>query len=183
MIRIFKLKYPKIIILILMIVFSYFLFSNNAIASYISKIGDFGYFGIFLGGILFSLGFTSPIAVGLFLTINPVNIYAAALLGGAGALISDLLIFKFIKISFEDEFEKLRRNKAIYRIERLINNSLGKRIKVYIMYIFSGIIIASPLPDEMGVIMLAGLTKIKPQILAISSFILNTLGIYIILLI
>ena len=49
------------------------------------------------------------------------------------------------------------------------------------MYAFVGILIASPLPDEIGVIMLAGLTKINFKILAIISFILNTLGILIIL--
>jgi uncharacterized membrane protein YdjX (TVP38/TMEM64 family) len=49
------------------------------------------------------------------------------------------------------------------------------------MYAFAGILIASPLPDEAGVIMLAGLTKIKTWALAIISIILNTIGILIML--
>jgi len=48
---------------------------------------------------------------------------------------------------------------------------------------YLGILIASPLPDEAGVIMLAGLTKIKSNVFAILSFSLNTAGILILLLI
>ena len=50
------------------------------------------------------------------------------------------------------------------------------------MYAFAGILIASPLPDEAGVTMLAGLTKISVKSLALISFILNTLGIIILLI-
>ena len=41
--------------------------------------------------------------------------------------------------------------------------------------------IATPLPDEMGVSMLAGLTTIKPWRLAIISFILHALAVSVIL--
>ena len=51
------------------------------------------------------------------------------------------------------------------------------------MYAVAGLIIASPLPDEAGIILLAGLTKIKASILAPISLAMNTLGILILLLI
>ncbi len=178
---IFKFKYPKIMILIIMIVLSYFIFSNPSISNYLSRLGSLGYLGIFLGGILFAFGFTAPLSVGLFISLNPSNIWIAGMTGGFGALISDLFIFKFIKISFKDEFNRLSKTRALKSIGLMIHNSLGERIKVYLMYVFAGILIASPLPDEIGVIMLAGLTKINFKVLAILSFILNTLGIIIIL--
>lgn len=179
--RLFKFKYPKIMLLIVMIVLSYLIFRNPSISNYLSHLGSLGYLGIFIGGILFAFGFTAPFSVGLFILLAPSNIWIAGIVGGFGALISDLLIFRFIKVSFESEFKRLRKTKAIRGMEYLIQRSVGERIKVYLMYTFAGILIASPLPDEIGVIMLAGLTKINFRVLAILSFILNTLGILIIL--
>ena len=54
-------------------------------------------------------------------------------------------------------------------------------LKKYFVPVLAGFIIASPLPDEIGVIMLAGLTKIKIGILVVLSLILNTLGILVLL--
>ena len=179
--KLFKFKYPKIILLLITIVLSYFIFRNPFISDYLSHIGTLGYLGVFLGGILFAFGFTAPFSVGLFISLNPSNIWFAGIIGGFGALIADLLIFKFIKFSFKDEFNRLKKTKTLRSIGFLIQRSLGTKIKLYIMYVFAGILIASPLPDEMGVIMLAGLTKINFKILAIISLILNTLGILIVL--
>jgi len=49
------------------------------------------------------------------------------------------------------------------------------------MYLFAGLFIASPLPDEAGVIILAGPTKLSTKALSVISFILNSLGILVIL--
>lgn len=179
--KLFKFKYPKIMLLLLVIVFSYFIFRNPSISNYLSHLGNLGYLSIFIGGILFAFGFTAPFSVGLFISVAPSNIWIAGIIGGFGALISDLLIFKLIKFSFTEEFKRLSKTKGMKSIVLLIQRSLGVKIKVYLMYVFAGILIASPLPDEIGVIMLAGLTKINFKILAIISFILNTLGILIIL--
>jgi len=132
---------------------------------------------------LFAFGFTAPFSVGFFISLNPSNIWIAGLIGGLGALVSDLIIFHTIKLSFEDEFKKLRNSRSIVRIMNLFERSVNEKIKVYLMYAFAGILIASPLPDEAGVTMLAGLTKISAKNLAITSFLLNTLGIIVILMI
>jgi len=51
----------------------------------------------------------------------------------------------------------------------------------FFLYIIAAILIASPLPDEAGITILAGLTKIKAYAVAIISIILNTIGILILL--
>lgn len=181
--RLFKLKYPKTILLILCIFAAYIIFSNSAITEIISHSGSFGYLGSFIAGLFFSFGFTTPFSIGYFLQLNPENILVNALIGGFGAMISDLFIFSVIRFSFLDEFNKLEKTKPIKYISNLIDKSFGHKIKSYLLYIFAGIIIASPLPDEVGVTMLAGLSKIKPISLGILSFIFNSLGILIILLI
>ncbi len=80
-----------------------------------------------------------------------------------------------------DEFQKLESTHPAKKLNQLINKSIPHKIKIYLIYLFAGVIIASPLPDELGVTMLAGLTHIKPIPFAIISFITNSLGIAIIL--
>lgn len=180
--RIFlNFRYKKILLLFLSIIASYLIFSNLKVADYVSSLNSFGYLGVFIAGLFFAFGFTSPISAGFFITLNPENIWLAGILGGLGALISDMIIFKFIRFSFMDEFQRLKKTSIIKKVSMLIDETFGHKIKIYIMYAFAGIFIASPLPDEAGVIMLAGLTKIKANILAIISFVLNTAGILILL--
>src|SRR3989338_2833810 len=175
----FKFRYPKLAILLLCFFVSFYIFSNPLVKNKI-QLAD-NYLGMFIAGIFFSFGFTAPFSVGYFLTLDPQNIFIAAFIGGLGALLSDLLIFKIIKLSFIDEFNRLKKTKAIKEINYLLSQKPLARFKNYMLFALAGFIIASPLPDELGASMLAGLTKIKTHVLAIISFIMNTLGIFILL--
>jgi hypothetical protein len=179
----FGYKYPKLTGLVLAIILAYVIFSNPFVAGFISGLGNWGYLGVFITGLFFSFGFTSPFAAGFFITLNPGNIWLAAFLGGFGAMLSDLFIFNIIRFSFMDEFKRLERTKVLKRVEHYFENGLAKKIKIYLLYVFAGFLIASPLPDEAGVIILAGLSRIKQSTLAVISLICNTLGILVLLLI
>jgi hypothetical protein len=176
-----RFKYPKLFFLVLSIIAAYIIFQNPAVSEYVSSLGKFGYLTTFFAGMLFAFGFSAAIAVGFFITINPGNIYLAALIAGVGALLSDMIIFRFIKISFEEEFNNLKESYLLRKISELSRKHIGVKLTSYFVYAFAGIMIASPLPDEVGVILLAGLTKVKQKILAIISFVLNTAGIFLIL--
>jgi len=179
--RLFKLKYPKILTLIEFALLAYIIFSDPFFAEYVKELHQYGYYSMFFFGSLFTFGFTTSFAIGYFITYTPANIWLAGLIGGMGAMIGDLVIFKFVKFSFEEEFKKIKREKITREVDHLIKRAVGRKIKHYLMYAFAGIIIASPLPDEAGVVMITGLTEIKPITLAIISFIFNTLGILIFL--
>lgn len=174
--------YPKLTALVVCIILAYFLFSNSSTQTYVSHLGNYGYLGVFIAGMLFAFGFTAPFSVGFFISLNPSNIWIAGIIGGLGALMSDLIIFHTIKFSFEDEFKKLRNSKTFVRVIRSIERKVNEKIRIYLMYVFAGILIASPLPDEVGVTMLVGLTMISAKTLAPISFVLNTLGILILLM-
>lgn len=180
--RLFRFKYPKIALWIIFIIAAYFVFSNPSIQNFINNNEFDGYLYVFIFGALFTFGFTTPFSIGFFLTYNPENILLSAIIGGIGAVFFDLAIFRLIRFSFMDEFRKLEKEKEFSKISNLFRIKLSRKIKVYLTYVFAGIIIASPLPDEMGVSMLAGLTKIKTFTLAVLSFIFNTLGILVMLL-
>lgn len=179
--RLSNFKYPKTLSLIIAIILAYAIFKDPQVESFVLNLGNLSYLGVFIGGMLFAFGFTAPFAVGFFITLNPSNILLAGVIGGFGAFIADMLIFKFIRFSFGNEFRRLEKTKSIKSVGRLIDRYLGHKIKLYLLYAFSGIAIASPLPDELGVLLLAGFTKINIKILAMLSFILNTIGILIVL--
>lgn len=175
--KLFKFRYQKSTILILMIVSAYYIFSNPNAQRFVNELGNYSYLGSFIAGIFFAFGFLTPFAVGFFLTASAENIFLTALIGGFGAMIADLTIFKIIRLSFMDEFKRLEKTELFLLIKKLVFSKILHKIRIYLLYAFVGIVIASPLPDEIGVSMLAGLTKIKISVLAIISFGLNTLGI------
>ena len=180
--KLFKFKYPKVALLILAIIFSYAIFADQSIQQKIENLDSLKYAGIFIAGFFFSFGFTTPFAVGFFITSNPSNILLAAVIGGLGAALADLTIFKIIRFSFMDEFKKIENTKLIKRIIKEIESEIPKKFRVYLLYAFSGIVIASPLPDEFGVTMLAGLSNIKTIKLIAVSYFCNTIGILVMLI-
>jgi len=178
--RLFHFKYPKLVIFLLCIILAYIIFTNKNIAQYI-PLTSTGYLTAFIGGLLIAFGFSAPFGVGFLISSSPTSILLGTLIAAIGATISDLLIFKFIKISFMNEFKELEKTKTIQKIEKIIKKNKFILIKHYLLYVFAGILIATPLPDEVGVSMLAGLTTIKPKKLAIISFILHSIAIFLIL--
>jgi hypothetical protein len=181
--RLFKFRYPKLMLLVVFSTVAYYIFSSPAVKNLVQNLDGFGYLGAFIAGMFFSFGFSTPFSIGFFIVSNPPNIYLASVIGGLGALIADLFIFKIIRFTFMDEFERLEKTAPIKKINYLLSTRFISKIKIYVLYVFAGIIIASPLPDELGVSMLAGLTRIKIHTLAIISFIMNSVGIFVILLI
>jgi len=141
----------------------------------IFHLGSFGYVGAFIGGILFVSTFTVSIGTTLLLllaeTVHPIGI---GLIAGIGAVVGDLVIFQYI-----------RNRGMISEIKHLVEYFGGDKIKhlIHTKYfswtlpVLGAIIIASPLPDEMGV-GLMGISKLKTSQFILLSFVLNAIGIF-----
>ena len=173
-----RLKYPKFLLLLITFLIAYLLFYGRNFPSLNNFIISSGYFGTFLTGIMYTYGFTAAPATFIFLILaKHQNIYAAALIGGLGALLSDLIIFKLIRVSFADEVEKLSKEKIFVNI----NNRMPNAFKKNLFPVLAGFIIASPLPDEIGVSLMAAITSISTKAFFVVSYILNTAGIFAIL--
>jgi len=80
-----------------------------------------------------------------------------------------------------DEFKKLEKEKLIKKIDGEIEKEVGPKLFHYLAYVFAGLVISSPLPDELGVMILSGLTKIKTIPFMIISFTFNTFGVLVML--
>lgn len=179
--KLVSFKHPKLFLFILSILLAYYIFSRPEVSDFIFYLDEISYLGIFIAGIFIAFGFSAPFAVGFFITAQPQNLVLAVILGGLGAMTGDILIFKSIKFSFMNEFKELKREKVIKKIREIVQKHTPLLIKHYLLYVFAGFIIATPLPDEVGVSMLAGLTTIEPKKLAAISFVLHTIAIFLIL--
>ncbi len=177
-----KLKHPKTSLLIISIILAYILFTQESFQPIIEQLTKFSYLGALIAGFFFSLGFTASFSLGYFLISSPQNIIIAAILGGVGATISNLILLKTFQTYFLKEFREIENTKSLKFLIHLFKNHLPTKIRIYLLYAFIGIVIASPIPNEIGIMMIASLHHIKKHNFAILSFILNVIGIYVIFL-
>ncbi len=178
-------QYPKLCLLCGSFILAYVLYQIGALDWFGHALNGHGYASMFLGGMLFSYGFTAPFGIGIFVEMgHEVHPLIAAPLAGIGALLSDLFIFSIVRYSaFHDEIHKIQFSRPMIWIRSILHHeSVSDRMRNYILWAFAGIIIGSPLPDEFGVMLLGSATELKGRQLAILCFTLNTIGIFVILL-
>ncbi len=172
------MKYKKFKSLGLIYILTFFLFgglSNLIPESFI----EWGYLGIFISGILYVFSFTAPIATALILIFSTnKSIIILSLIAGIGSLVGDIVIFHFIRVSFGDEIKELSNHKfSLFTLGKI-----PQRYRKYLAYIIGAFFIATPLPDEIGVTILASSKEVKLKYFGIISYILNTAGIFLIIL-
>jgi membrane protein DedA with SNARE-associated domain len=132
----------------------------------------------FIAGIFFTSIFTSaPATVALAEIAKTNSIFVVAFFGGLGSLLGDLFLFKFIR------HHVTRDIKYILSLIKLEERWLQRahhlhelKIFKFLLTFLGAIIIASPLPDELG-LMIWGLSHTKTRTVVILSFILNFIGI------
>lgn len=103
----FKIKYPKLLLLLLSIIISViYFYEGKTYPPLHNFLLSLGYVGVFLSGIFYAYGFTAaPATATLLVLAKEQNIILGGLIGGLGALLSDVAIFLFIKYSFADEIK------------------------------------------------------------------------------
>jgi len=170
----FHLKYPKLYVWVLFIIIATIVFWNQSLVDFISGLGQLNYFFSFISGALFSFGLFSSFAAGYFITSSPPNIFVAAICAGLGAMIIDLLIFRFVKAVLHVKLEVVKEHRYMKRMDKALSHRIGKLLIPYLSFSLAGILIAAPLPNNIGLILVSAVTKIQERELAILSFILYT---------
>ncbi len=110
------------------------------------------------------------------------GLISAGIVGGLGVLLSDVIIFLFIRHSFIDEVEKIKKEKTVILIRKTIIQLFGSFYN-YLLPITAYFLIASPLPTEVGIALLATMKDVLMKKFLLIAYLLHTLGILIILLI
>lgn len=169
-------KYTNLTILALTIVATVLLFRNESVHSFLLSLGSFGYLSAFLAGAMFVSIFTAAIgAVMILVLAEGLSAVELGLIAGAGAVLTDFLIFKFIKDNLLREIVPIYDDLGGGHLTKLLHTKYFS----WTLPVIGATIIASPLPDEIGVSLL-GLSKMPTWKFLIISFILNAVGIFLI---
>jgi hypothetical protein len=175
-----KIKYPKLSLFIISVILVYIFFSGLASKPLHDALIFTGYFGTFLAGLLYPYALTSAAGTGILLIIaKEQNFLLAGVIAGIGALISDVFLFLFVTHSFSDEVQKISEETVVRSANRLIPNS----IRVYLLATFAGLLIASPLPTEIGILLMTSIRSLSFKKFISIIYILHASAIFIILLI
>lgn len=127
----------------------------------------------FAAGIFFTSVFTVAFATVIFAELaHDHSLILMAVFGGAGALLGDYIIFRFVRDTLLEDIRGLLAISHADRFAEIFRLQLFRFLAPF----FGAVIIASPLPDELGVALL-GLSEMSTKKFAVFSFVLNAAGI------
>src|SRR3989344_5385775 len=103
-----KLKYKNLTLLFLSFLAVFLLSKWSVFQDLIMRIGELGYLGALIGGILFVFTFTVALAaVILFSLTDFFPLLPLALVAGLGSMLGDFIIFKFVRNRLIEELRPL----------------------------------------------------------------------------
>jgi hypothetical protein len=155
----------------------FFLAQTPLLDKAITSLGQLGYVGAFIAGIFFVSTFTvAPAALVLFHMAELLNPWEVAILAGLGAMLGDYILYRFLQDRVFDELRPLFLKLHRPKIKILFRSPYF----AWMLPVFGAFIIASPLPDEVGVSIL-GLSKLRKWQFFLLAFTLNTIGIFLVI--
>ena len=170
-------KYKNLTILFLSFIFAGFLYQFEEFHNFLLSVGEYGYIGAFLAGLLFVSSFTFATAVVVLLVLaEKLNPYEIAMLAGAGGVLGDFLIFRFVKDGLAEEITPLFQKFGGKHVRALLHTKYFS----WSLPLIGALIIVSPLPDELGVSLL-GVSKMSTARFLFLSFILNFIGAFLVI--
>ena len=174
-------KYKNILLFILGFAVAFIITKIPWVNDTLLHLGKLKYLGAFFGGLLFTSTFTLPIGAIILLTLaktlSPIILIPVA---GVGAVLCDFFVFKFVKQSVDKEIEPIYEE-----VEKIIGKSHVRKI-IHTKYfawtlpVIGTFILASPLPDELGV-SLMGLSDMSLAKFLVISWFSHTIGVFIII--
>lgn len=163
-------------IVALSVVIAVWLVRAGVIPELLASVSGFAVIGAFIAGMFFVSVFSAAPAAAVLIELFRANsLLEVALAGALGALVGDWAMFRFMRdhlaadLAFLARSSPLRRRLLIFRLKcfRWLTPLLG------------ALIVASPLPDEIG-LALMGLSRLRTVVFLPLSFALNFAGMLII---
>jgi hypothetical protein len=161
-------------IVFLSVMLAIIMVKSGTLESLLRSVQGLGYIGSFVAGMFFTSVFTTAPSIAVLGEIGRLSSpFINALCGACGAVIGDLVMFRFIRDEFSAHLaELISHSTAQKRVLALVK----MRSFRWVAFVLGGLIIASPLPDELGITLL-GLARIKPTWFIVVSFVFNFIGI------
>ncbi len=160
------------ILIILSIALAFYLYFSGTLNRFVLSLGEFKIIGVFISGALFGYALTAaPATASLISFTNTLNPLIVSFIGATGTMIGDFIIFSFFKRGLPREVKTIIKKSKLEKLKK-------GRFK-WIVPGIAGIIIASPLPDEIGISLL-GVTNFDDKTFMLLAFTLNFIGLLII---
>ncbi len=177
-----KIRYPKLILLILSIFIGYLIYKDGNNFYFHQILKQLDYLGTFIAGFFFVYGFTTSASIASMLVLSPFqNFWLASFTALTGAMVGNFFVFRFMRISITNELDDLSKNKLLKITISKLRNYTPFFVRSYIIPAFAGFIAATPLPDELAVALLSWSRNTSITIFSIVTFIINVFGIFIIM--
>ena len=148
----------------------------GAVDALLAYAGDGVLAGSFVAGAFFTSVMTTAPAIAVLgvLSLHG-NLFLVALVGGAGAVCGDYLIFSFVRDRLGDDLAYLIKRNGSPRFFKIFHRKSFRWVLPFV----GALIIASPLPDELGLVLL-GVAKMSTRRFLAVSYAFNATGIFLI---
>jgi len=174
----FLKKYKSLILFALGFLLAFLLFKVPSVENFFLSLGSLGYLGALIGGIFFAYSFSVGFGVVILLTLAETMPHLLlALVAGFGTMLGDLLVFNLVRKNIKKKVTKFYR---LLDRQSFLRRILDRKKFSWVLPTLGMIILASPFPDELGVAII-GESDMKESHFKIVSFLLNFLGIYILI--
>lgn len=152
---------------------------SGALHAIFSYTEDAIWIGSLISGVLFTSVLTTPLSIAAIAEIaGHAPVWLVASIGGLGALLGDLILFSLFRGHVANDIAFLTRSHKFDRLKNIFHLKIFR----WTIPLFGALIIASPLPDELGLAMM-GLAKTRLAVFIPISFLMNMLGITLIYLV
>ncbi|MBI3109816.1 hypothetical protein HYZ06_02125 [Candidatus Daviesbacteria bacterium] len=166
-------KYPYLTAVLISVLLAIILAQNQTFKDWLLNLGSWEYIGALLAGMIFVSSFTAAISIVVIaIMAQNINPMALGLIGGVGAVMGDYLIFKLVRSHLQDELALLFGKDGTSYVKTLLRS----KYIAWTLPVIGVFIIASPLPDELGVSLL-GFSKISEARFILISYLSNAVGI------
>lgn len=165
-------KYPKLTVLAVFYVCALIL---APVLGVIARLlfAQLGIISVFILGFLYSFSFAGGFASLMLLSYESFT-FSYAVVAALGAMTADFILIRFIQLELSKEFSLLFAEPSVRWIFKYCGWAKPAPVRVA-LGIFC---IGSPLPDELGVILLSSVRELHPTTLLTLSFFANLVGIY-----
>lgn len=161
-------------LIVLSVLVAVLLVQTDALSNFLISTKEVEFLDAFIAGAFFTSIFTTAPAIAALGEISIIHgIFYTALFGAIGSVLGDLIIFRFVRDRFSEHVSEIMTHQSIWKRFHLL---FKRRFFRWFTFLLGGLILASPLPDELGIAVL-GFSKMRVKYFALLSFVFNFLGI------
>lgn len=149
---------------------------TNIVHEISGALQGWGALASFIGGLFFTTVFTTAPSIAILGELaQEYSLATVVFFGGLGAMCGDYILFRFMRDRVSEDLKYLFQHPKKGRKSALFRTKLPR----FLWPLLGALIIASPLPDELGIAMI-GLSRMTDKTFLPISFVMNCLGILLI---